>query len=172
MATAQSTLKCISRNGASQAAACYAFLRHLFALFSRIKNITTPAQSIARCISLILGILTLTLSITSQAGSLLPILSKDAYPVSYQTPTPDLSVKVWGGSIVIQTGYADAGWYPNLNWLPIKIVYDSVDGTVKTLTRGHSDYSKVAPGVYQDLTSTSCARLPAASAGMTKTTTG
>jgi RHS repeat-associated protein len=151
MATAQSTLKCISRNGASQAAACYAFLRHLFALFSRIKNITTPAQSIARCISLILGILTLTLSITSQAGSLLPILSKDAYPVSYQTPTPDLSVKVWGGSIVIQTGYADAGWYPNLNWLPIKIVYDSVDGTVKTLTRGHSDYSKVAPGVYQDL---------------------
>ena len=82
-------------------------------------------------------------AVTQQAGVALS-------PITYQVSAPDLSVKVWGGSVVIQRGYFDNQWYPNLNWLPLQLSYDNFDGSVKTLTRGRTDYNKVAPGVYQD----------------------
>jgi RHS repeat-associated protein len=79
-----------------------------------------------------------------------PAAPPDPYPVTYQSPVTDLSVKVWGGNVVIQRAYHEGVWYSNINWMPLTLTYDSFDGTVKTVTRSHTDYSKVAPGVYQD----------------------
>ena len=70
--------------------------------------------------------------------------------ITFKDPNPDLSVKVWGGSIVVQRGYMDNNWSPNLDWLPLKFTYDSLDSSILTITRGRSEYSKVAPGVFQD----------------------
>ena len=71
-------------------------------------------------------------------------------PVTFNAPVTDLSIKVWGGSVIIQRGYFEGAWYSNLNWMPLKFTYDNFDNSVKTVTRGRTDYSKVAPGVYQD----------------------
>ncbi len=79
-----------------------------------------------------------------------PAAAPDYYPVIYQAPVTDLSVKVWGGEIAIHRGIYDGGWYMNLNWMPLKVTYDSFDSSVKTVTRGYTEYSRVAPGVYQD----------------------
>jgi RHS repeat-associated protein len=72
------------------------------------------------------------------------------FPVTYQVPLADLSVKVWGGSVVIQSGYNEGAWQPNLKWLPITFSYDNFDGSIKTITRNRVDYTKVSAGVYQD----------------------
>lgn len=83
--------------------------------------------------------------------SLAPANAADApHPVTYHDAVVDLSVKVWSGSVDIRRTYSEGEWYPNLDWLPLKITYDSFDGSVKTITRSRTEYSKVAPGVYQD----------------------
>jgi len=70
--------------------------------------------------------------------------------VSFNSPDIDLTVKIWGGSIVIQRGYQGGQWHSYLNWMPLRFTYDNLDNTVKTITRGGAEYSKIAPGVYQD----------------------
>ncbi len=82
-----------------------------------------------------------TVAAPAQAGPL---------PVTYRSPVADLAVKVWGGDIVIHRGYHDGAWYPNLNWMPLGFTYDSLDNSIKTITRGRAEYGKAAPGVYRD----------------------
>ena len=87
---------------------------------------------------------------TTEAIATTPPPVPDPYPVTFQASETDLSVKVWGGSVVIQRAYYAGAWYSNINWMPIKVTYDSFDSSVKSVTRSHTEYSKVAPGVYQD----------------------
>ncbi|MDP2324838.1 MAG: hypothetical protein Q8N51_12520, partial [Gammaproteobacteria bacterium] len=89
--------------------------------------------------------LTLLILFTAQ-----PAQAADPYPVNYQAPVTDLSVKVWGGRIDIRRGYFEGVWHPNTNWMPLVFTYDNLDSSVKTVTRAYTDYSKVAPGVFQD----------------------
>ena len=111
------------------------------------EQISEPSQGVLkRVVRPMLFALLMLMPLTSAWSAVITALS----PITYQVSAPDLSVKVWGGSVVIQRGYFDNQWYPNLNWLPLQLSYDNFDGSVKTLTRGRTDYNKVAPGVYQD----------------------
>jgi RHS repeat-associated protein len=73
-----------------------------------------------------------------------------ATPVRYDEPTPDLIVKVLGGTLVVQRSFYEGRWYLNQNWSPLTITYDSFDGSVKSIARGRALYNKLAPGVYRD----------------------
>jgi large repetitive protein len=73
-----------------------------------------------------------------------------AATVTFKDTRPDLSLKVWGGNIVVQRGYMEGNWHPNLDWLPIKFTYDNLDSSIKTITRGSTEYSRIAAGVFQD----------------------
>ena len=81
-----------------------------------------------------------------------------APPVYYEEPQEDLRVKVLGGFIVIQRTFANGQWYPNHNWAPLKLTFDTgapLTGTiltpgtpVKAITRGKANYTRTAPGVF------------------------
>jgi RHS repeat-associated protein len=84
------------------------------------------------------------------ASSLSSSIQTGPLPVTFQSPVSDLRVKVWGGEIVVQRGYAGGKWHPNLNWMPLAFTYDSFDNSIKTITRSRTEYAKAAAGVYQD----------------------
>jgi RHS repeat-associated protein len=68
--------------------------------------------------------------------------------VIYLEPTPDLEVKVLGGKITIQRTFAENKWHANYNWAPLKVTFDNFDGSVKSVSRGKSEYTKTSPGVF------------------------
>ena len=68
----------------------------------------------------------------------------------YQPSQAELTLKVKNGEIVIKHGYFEGAWYPNLNWVPLAVTYDNFDSSVKSLIRSHTDYPRIAPGVFQD----------------------
>jgi RHS repeat-associated protein len=70
--------------------------------------------------------------------------------VRYDEPTPDLVIKVLGGTLVVQRSFYEGRWYLNQNWAPLTITYDSFDGSVKSIARGRALYNKLAPGVFRD----------------------
>ncbi|HKQ31477.1 MAG TPA: hypothetical protein VJS66_09345, partial [Burkholderiales bacterium] len=80
------------------------------------------------------------------ATTCLPALA--APPVAYHEPIEDLRVKVLGGAVVIQRSFTDGKWHPNLSWAPLKLTLDSLDGSVKGITRDKFEYVKTAPGVF------------------------
>lgn len=69
-------------------------------------------------------------------------------PVVFHEPLPDLEVKVLGGKITVQRSFAENRWHPNYNWLPLKLTFDTIDGSVKSITRGKAEFTKTAPGVF------------------------
>lgn len=69
-------------------------------------------------------------------------------PVAYQEEHEDLRVKVLGGAIVIQRSFAEGRWHPNYNWASLRFTFDPLDGSVKTITRARSEYTKASAGVY------------------------
>lgn len=71
-------------------------------------------------------------------------------PIVYTEPHDDLSVKVLGGKVTIRRSFADSTWQSNYNWTTLKFSYDSFDGSVKTVTRGRSEYTRHGVGVFQD----------------------
>jgi len=73
----------------------------------------------------------------------------------YQDATDDLSVKVLGGyAMVSRTWQADDQnkgvfrWYFNPNWADLDFTYDSIDGSVKQITRSGSPFTKTGTGVF------------------------
>ena len=73
-----------------------------------------------------------------------------ATPVIYEPGQVDMKLKVKNGEIVIRHGYFEGVWYANLDWMPLKLSYDNLDSSIKSITRSQTDYDKVAPGVFQD----------------------
>src|SRR5713226_6592627 len=66
----------------------------------------------------------------------------------YTEDHDDLSVKVMGGQIVIRRAYMDKQWYANRAWAPLKLTFDSIDGSVKEISGLSNVYKKTADGVY------------------------
>src|SRR5712692_1550661 len=66
----------------------------------------------------------------------------------YSEDHDDLSVKVMGGQIVIRRAYMDKQWYANRAWAPLKLTFDSIDGSVKEISGLSNVYKKTADGVY------------------------
>lgn len=71
-----------------------------------------------------------------------------APPVYYTESQEDLRVKVLGGAMVIQRTFANGQWYPNYNWAPLRLTFDTFDSAVKAIARGKATYAKTAPGVF------------------------
>src|SRR5713226_6983159 len=76
-------------------------------------------------------------------GTSTPIPTTD-----YSEDHDDLSVKVMGGQIVIRRAYLDKQWYLNRAWAPLKLTFDSIDGSVKEISGLSNVYKKTADGVY------------------------
>jgi len=73
----------------------------------------------------------------------------------YQETMEDLSVKVLGGAVrVTRTWQADDlnkgefRWYVNPNWADLTFRFDSIDGSVKQITRSGSQFTKTGSGVF------------------------
>lgn len=73
----------------------------------------------------------------------------------YQEAATDLSVKVRGGyASVSRTWQADDQnkglfrWYFNPNWADLNFTFDSIDGSVKQITRSGSLFAKTGTGVF------------------------
>ena len=73
----------------------------------------------------------------------------------YQDSMDDLSVKVPGGHVTVsRTWQADNlnqgqfRWYFNPSWADLSFTYDSIDGSVKQITRASSTFTLAGAGVY------------------------
>jgi len=94
---------------------------------------------------IVLHALLLLVTLSGQAQAALP-----ANQAIFQSEQTDLVLKVKNGEIVIRHGYFEGAWYPNLNWVPISVTYDNFDNSLKSVRRSHTDYDRVAAGVFQD----------------------
>jgi len=112
--------------------------------FSSLVRRTRVFTQVALLLLLLLPLgVTHALSASAGPGTTTPI--PDA---SYTEDRDDLSVKVMGGNIVIRRAYFDKQWHVNRAWAPLKLTFDSIDGSVKEISRGSDVYRKTADGVY------------------------
>lgn len=68
--------------------------------------------------------------------------------LEYREETIDLKVKVLGGHVSIKRTRENWEWDINRQWKGIAFTFDSLDGSIKTITRDGADYLKKSPGVY------------------------
>jgi RHS repeat-associated protein len=68
--------------------------------------------------------------------------------LEYREETTDLKVKVLGGYVSVIRTRLDWEWDINRQWKGITFTYDSLDGSIKTISRAGTDYLKKSPGVY------------------------
>lgn len=66
----------------------------------------------------------------------------------YTESVEDLRIKVMGGYVVLSRAWIEREWHFNSAWDPLKFEYDSIDGTVKTITRTGADYKKTTADVF------------------------
>lgn len=68
--------------------------------------------------------------------------------LEYREETIDLKVKVLGGHVSIKRTRENWEWDINRQWKGIAFTFDSLDGSIKTITRDGAEYLKKSPGVY------------------------
>lgn len=68
--------------------------------------------------------------------------------LEYREETIDLKVKVLGGYVSIKRTRENWEWDINRQWKGIAFTFDSLDGSIKTITRNGAEYLKKTPGVY------------------------
>lgn len=60
----------------------------------------------------------------------------------YFETTDDLQVKVLGGHVKVARTWYDKAWHINRAWNPLKLTYDSLDGSLKSIERNGDVYKK------------------------------
>jgi len=60
----------------------------------------------------------------------------------YFETTVDLNVKALGGSINAERTWFQGKWYFNRSWEDLIFEYDSIDGSIASITRGEDEYKK------------------------------
>lgn len=66
----------------------------------------------------------------------------------YTESVEDLRIKVMGGYVVMSRAWVDREWHFNSAWDPLKFEYDSIDGSVKTISRTGAFYKKTTDDVF------------------------
>jgi hypothetical protein len=68
--------------------------------------------------------------------------------LEYREETVDLKVKVLGGHVTVKRTRQSSEWDINRHWKGIGFIFDSLDGSIKIVTRNNAEYLKKSPGVY------------------------
>jgi large repetitive protein len=98
---------------------------------------------------ILLLFLLLPLGVThAESASIAPGTTSPMPTTEFVEDHDDLAVKVMGGQVAIRRAYMDKQWYANRTWVPLKLTFDSIDGSVKEISRLGNVFKKTADGVY------------------------
>src|SRR3990172_6165690 len=77
------------------------------------------------------------------AFSLIPAHADVELPAGrYHESTDDLTVTTVGGIVTLKRTWYDKAWHLNRAWNPLKLTYDSLDGSLKSIERNGDVYKK------------------------------